>query len=81
MEKKFVMSITFINGRFVEVGVDHAEFHSIKEKMFSALENDSVQRMENLCFRMSQVAFVAFYEKPEQNPDKTPKEAPKNPLS
>ena len=59
----FVMALSFTNGKYIEVGVNHLEVADMKKRAFNHLKTGDVMECENICFKCSDMAFIAFYEK------------------
>lgn len=63
----YLMALSFLNGRYIEIVVTDDALEDMKKKAFDHMRSGEVMECENICFKASELAFVAFYRK-EQAP-------------
>ena len=61
----YLMALSFLNGRYVEIVVTEDALEDMKKKAFEHMKSGKVMQWENICFKASELAFVAFYKKQE----------------
>jgi len=78
----YLMALSFLNGRYIEIVVTEDALEQMKKKTFDHMRSGEVMECENICFKASELAFVAFYKKSQglraQSDDNVKTDAAKN---